>query len=142
MRKKEKTRNPKIPGLAAGEGFEPSQTESESVVLPLHNPAKFKLSLTNKRYYSKLFGNVKGILKIFSWNFLGFCLRAVPLPKKEQRFRRQQQECGKIGQCHQRVAQVDQRPEQIGFYHRAKQGAGPKHDAVEPVKAAAAHAPA
>jgi hypothetical protein len=26
--------------LAAGEGFEPSQTESESVVLPLHNPAK------------------------------------------------------------------------------------------------------
>ena len=28
--------------LAAGEGFEPSQTESESVVLPLHNPAKRK----------------------------------------------------------------------------------------------------
>src|SRR5699024_1844643 len=27
--------------LAAGEGFEPSQTESESIVLPLHNPAKF-----------------------------------------------------------------------------------------------------
>ena len=27
------------PMLAAGEGFEPSQTESESVVLPLHNPA-------------------------------------------------------------------------------------------------------
>ena len=26
--------------LAAGEGFEPSQTESESVVLPLHKPAK------------------------------------------------------------------------------------------------------
>ena len=26
--------------VAAGEGFEPSQTESESVVLPLHNPAK------------------------------------------------------------------------------------------------------
>ena len=25
--------------LAAGEGFEPSQTESESVVLPLHHPA-------------------------------------------------------------------------------------------------------
>lgn len=25
--------------MAAGEGFEPSQTESESVVLPLHNPA-------------------------------------------------------------------------------------------------------
>jgi len=25
--------------LAAGEGLEPSQTEPESVVLPLHNPA-------------------------------------------------------------------------------------------------------
>ena len=25
--------------VVAGEGFEPSQTESESVVLPLHNPA-------------------------------------------------------------------------------------------------------
>ena len=28
--------------LAAGEGFEPSHTESESAVLPLHNPAKRK----------------------------------------------------------------------------------------------------
>ena len=27
--------------LAAGEGFEPSHTESESAVLPLHNPAMF-----------------------------------------------------------------------------------------------------
>lgn len=27
--------------LAAGEGFEPSQTESESGVLPLHQPARF-----------------------------------------------------------------------------------------------------
>ena len=25
--------------MAAGEGFEPSHTESESAVLPLHNPA-------------------------------------------------------------------------------------------------------
>ena len=25
--------------MAAGEGFEPSQTDPESVVLPLHNPA-------------------------------------------------------------------------------------------------------
>ena len=25
--------------MAAGEGLEPSQTESESAVLPLHNPA-------------------------------------------------------------------------------------------------------
>ena len=82
MRKKEKTRNPKIPGLAAGEGFEPSQTESESVVLPLHNPAKFKLSLTNKRYYSKLFGNVKGILKIFFMEFLGFSFVRCATPEE------------------------------------------------------------
>lgn len=27
------------PDLAAGEGFEPSHTESESAVLPLHKPA-------------------------------------------------------------------------------------------------------
>ena len=27
--------------MAAGEGFEPSHTESESAVLPLHNPATF-----------------------------------------------------------------------------------------------------
>ncbi len=39
---KQKNRN-RVPvlSLAAGEGFEPSQTESESVVLPLHNPAIF-----------------------------------------------------------------------------------------------------
>ena len=28
--------------MAPGEGFEPSQTESESGVLPLHNPGKRK----------------------------------------------------------------------------------------------------
>ena len=33
-------------GLAAGEGFEPSQTESESGVLPLHK------SPSNKNYYT------------------------------------------------------------------------------------------
>ena len=36
--------------MAAGEGFEPSHTESESAVLPLHNPAVF---LTNKLYYTR-----------------------------------------------------------------------------------------
>ena len=36
--------------LAAGEGFEPSHTESESAVLPLHNPAMF---LTNKIHYTR-----------------------------------------------------------------------------------------
>ena len=42
--KMEKPRNPhkyRLRGMVAGEGFEPSQTESESVVLPLHNPAKW-----------------------------------------------------------------------------------------------------
>ena len=45
--------------LAAGEGFEPSHTESESAVLPLHNPAKRKSYYTYfsefvKYYFSKL----------------------------------------------------------------------------------------
>ena len=38
--------------LAADEGFEPSQTESESGVLPLHKSAK-RIS-----YYSEIFRNV------------------------------------------------------------------------------------
>ena len=37
--------------MAAEEGFEPSQTESESVVLPLHNSAKYSIRLTDKKYY-------------------------------------------------------------------------------------------
>ena len=32
--------------MAAGEGFEPSQTESESGVLPLHKPAVFRRTLS------------------------------------------------------------------------------------------------
>ena len=39
--------------MAAGEGFEPSHTESESAVLPLHNPAK------RKCYYTWFCGFVK-----------------------------------------------------------------------------------
>lgn len=39
--------------VVAGEGLEPSQTESESVVLPLHNPA-----LNNSIYYNKNNKNV------------------------------------------------------------------------------------
>ena len=35
----ENTRVERVSNLAAGEGFEPSHTESESAVLPLHNPA-------------------------------------------------------------------------------------------------------
>ena len=55
--------------LAAGEGFEPSQTESESVVLPLHNPAKFCFlrPATHERrtYYSKEAEIVKGFSEFF-----------------------------------------------------------------------------
>ena len=45
--------------LAAGEGFEPSHTESESAVLPLHKPAIFKAL----DYYNKFEGFVKENLK-------------------------------------------------------------------------------
>ena len=37
--------------MAAGEGFEPSHTESESAVLPLHKPAIFAHSCRTNRYY-------------------------------------------------------------------------------------------
>lgn len=37
--------------VAAGEGFEPSHTESESAVLPLHKPAIFARSCRTNRYY-------------------------------------------------------------------------------------------
>ena len=42
-----------LPNMAAGEGFEPSHTESESAVLPLHNPAK------SKDYYTFFYRFVK-----------------------------------------------------------------------------------
>ena len=69
-RDRKKLRHPMDDGvLAAGEGFEPSQTESESVVLPLHNPAKFCFlrPATHERrtYYSKEAEIVKGFSKIF-----------------------------------------------------------------------------
>ena len=35
--------------MAAELGFEPRHTESESAVLPLHNSARFKIRLTNRR---------------------------------------------------------------------------------------------
>ena len=46
--------------MAAGEGFEPSQTESESVVLPLHNPALLMSLVEDECYYSKYSEFVKG----------------------------------------------------------------------------------
>ena len=49
----------RVAGLAADEGFEPSQTESESGVLPLHKSAKRKSYYTAKYtfvkpYFSKI----------------------------------------------------------------------------------------
>ena len=42
--------------VAAGRGFEPRQTESESVVLPLHNPAiSFVSALADDIYYTAIF---------------------------------------------------------------------------------------
>ena len=43
--------------MAAGEGFEPSHTESESAVLPLHNPAMRRIlyifsALCQEKYFS------------------------------------------------------------------------------------------
>ena len=50
--------------MAAGEGFEPSHTESESAVLPLHKPAIFVRSCrTNRYYYTGKQEFVKGFLK-------------------------------------------------------------------------------
>ena len=48
--------------MAAGEGFEPSHTESESAVLPLHNPARHGC------HYTRFYEFVKGKEKIiFGW---------------------------------------------------------------------------
>ena len=51
--------------VAAGEGFEPSHTESESAVLPLHKPAIFVRSCrTNRYYYTGKQEFVKGFFEI------------------------------------------------------------------------------
>ena len=53
--------------LAAGEGFEPSQTESESVVLPLHNPAIFAPTVASAEFIiADVFGMSRGNQKIFT----------------------------------------------------------------------------
>ena len=54
--------------LAAGEGFEPSQTESESVVLPLHNPAICARFRKHECYYSR---GWKIVNRIFSFFYIG-----------------------------------------------------------------------
>ena len=61
--------------MVAGEGFEPSQTESESVVLPLHNPAK------RIHYYT----NFPRFVKDF---FRGFHFFAISAEKRAREARR------------------------------------------------------
>ena len=53
---KKKAKSQRDLALAAGEGFEPSHTESESAVLPLHNPAKLFCchQLNNIDYYNRI----------------------------------------------------------------------------------------
>ena len=53
--------------LAAGEGFEPSHTESESAVLPLHNPA---VSVGA----NGIIPNTRGKSSFFSFRFAGLML--------------------------------------------------------------------
>ena len=59
--------------LAAGEGFEPSQTESESVVLPLHNPAIslhfFLFVVRSRKGQVLLYARFEEMSRIFSKNF-------------------------------------------------------------------------
>jgi hypothetical protein len=64
--------------LAAEEGFEPSQTESESVVLPLHNSAIFIWN--SKSYYTKSFGFVNPFAEHFEklCPFFSFLVRDIP----------------------------------------------------------------
>ena len=57
--------------MAARLGFEPRQTESESVVLPLHNRAMYCVLLScvvvdNVYYYTRFFENVNSFFAIFS----------------------------------------------------------------------------
>ena len=62
--------------LAAEEGFEPSQTESESGVLPLHNSAK------RKSYYTFFSGFVNSLFTIFLHRFSD---RGIPSRKEAVR---------------------------------------------------------
>ena len=57
--------------MAAGEGLEPSQTESESAVLPLHNPAiLIFVVLKELNNYTILFPFCQVLLRINILNFL------------------------------------------------------------------------
>ena len=58
--KKDPILSDEVFSMAAGEGFEPSHTESESAVLPLHNPAK------RKAYYTSFFKFVKRFFRLLA----------------------------------------------------------------------------
>ena len=67
--------NQGLPGfffMAAGEGFEPSQTESESVVLPLHNPAVSVLSRQDRELLYHGFTDCQGFFAFFENCFFNF----------------------------------------------------------------------
>ena len=57
--------------LAAGEGFEPSQTESESGVLPLHKPAIVRSPLTISQAHILLYAEMRKSQELFLF-FPGF----------------------------------------------------------------------
>ena len=66
--------------MAAELGFEPRQTESESVVLPLHNSALFSQEtrdVDNDIYYNDFSENVKGFLGKKFQNFFIFELQFI-----------------------------------------------------------------
>lgn len=68
--------------MAARLGFEPRQTESESVVLPLHNRAMYCVLLScvvvdNVYYYTRFFENVNSLFAIFSNFFSKNIFRAL-----------------------------------------------------------------
>ena len=118
--------------MAAGEGFEPSHTESESAVLPLHNPARyfvpaqgplaagegFEPSHTesesavlplhnpavfcNKRYYTPSQGNVKPRGGIFLF-FSGDSRSCVGKPKPVQGRFTNRPEKARFSQCFVRL---------------------------------------
>ena len=74
---------PIVRGLLAAElGFEPRQTESESVVLPLHNSA----SLNSNIYYIRFFKKVKPFCRIFLFVFILLVLTAVLMVNRHSRF--------------------------------------------------------
>ena len=66
--------------MAAGEGFEPSHTESESAVLPLHKPAIFYMFIaTNRYYYTEKRKIVNRLFETFLKKFWGLDQPPKPL---------------------------------------------------------------